>query len=123
MQDRWAMVDLLTKRPTPTSMPFITAALKNASNQYLRQILDNLTGVSFDNQDIVADAINIAKTHRSNFTRETAIRLLAKQVTSKDLVCPELVTISAKPATVPDMELGVRSAAERAIAALGCSVL
>ena len=121
MQDRWALVELLTKRPTATSLTFIKDAVKNTSNQHLRQILDNLSAASLDNQEIVSDVMIIAKSHRSPYTRETAIRLLAKQITSATIVCPELQVISTQPATVPDLLQGVRAAASNAITTLGCS--
>ena len=121
MQDRWALVDLLTKRPTPTSLSFIKNALGNASNQHLRQILDNLSGATFDNQDIALDVLAIAKTHRSPFTRETAIKLLAKQVSSATTICPELGVIGSQPVGVPDMFAGVRAAASVAMTTLACA--
>jgi len=121
MQDRWAMVDLLTKRPTTTSSVFIASALKNASNQHLRQILDNLSAATYDTPEIVQDVIGIAKNHRSPYTRETAIRLLAKQNSSDATVCPELFSIGEQQIRVPDMRQGVRAAARNAMIALGCS--
>lgn len=122
-QDRSALIDVLTKAPSDASVPFIDEAVGNASPVYLNQILKNLTAAAYDRPALVPDLVAGAHRHAKVWTRVYMIGLLAKQTSSRDAVCPELVVLASagRLDRRPDFLAPVRDAAVRAQTALGCN--
>lgn len=122
-QDRSVLVDLLTKTPTVASEPFIDEAVGNASVVYRNQILSNLIAANYDRPAIVDDLVSGAKDNSKISTRVAMVRLLAKQVRSRDQVCPELLALTTVGLNQGRAEMlaPVRNAAVAARATLGCA--
>jgi aminopeptidase N len=120
MQDRWALIDLLSRKPGPASKAWLLAAVQDSAIQYQRLVVSNLTNAGYDDPDFTDATVTVARSHRNYYTREIAVKFLAKQVSSKDIVCPELAQLSRLPSAAPDMLAGVRSAAQSAMTSLNC---
>ncbi len=115
MQDRNALIDLLTKAPTDASSDFIVSALDGTAPVFLSQILRNLIAANYDHPSIVLKLANGAQLHRYIGVRVAMTKLLGKQSSSKVEACPTLTSLAAGD------QADVRAAATEALQSLQCA--
>jgi hypothetical protein len=122
-QDRSALVDVLARAPTPAVEAFLAEAVGNASRYYRSVILSSLVAAGYDSPSVVEPLLARAADDREFGLRAASLKLLAVQRKSAARICPELPALMAVGLGTqrPEDLLGVREAAKRASAELGCA--
>jgi aminopeptidase N len=113
--DELGFIDHLTIRPSEVVDAWLPQALAKdgLSRAYLIKALTNLKDAGYDRPAIVPALVALAREHRDRWTRESAIGLLGKQASSKELVCPALAEfLEAGRETIrAEAYAGIRTAA------------